>query len=117
MYHQITFNDIPTVLGEMQSQLDEMKRLLKDLILESSRPIEDDTLVFGIFRRKELIRMSDKRLYTLPTSPFKSYDAVARAKRNGCPFTRPSGQRTYVIKSTDLEKWFSEWGKTEIPEI
>ncbi|MBO4601589.1 MAG: hypothetical protein J5651_00320 [Salinivirgaceae bacterium] len=118
MRNNITFNDVPSVLGEMQTEMRDLKYLMKQVLQnqENGRTFNDDTLVFGIFRRKELIRMNDKRLYSEPTSPFKNYKQVFNAKERGCPFTRPAGMRSWFIKATDLEKWFSEWGKTEIPK-
>ena len=124
MVKELTFNELPQAVAELQQQQAVMMNFVKEIgakIVQyiqqreaDNEPSGADKLVFGIFYRQERLRMCDERLWSLPTSPFHSKRQVYRAKENGCPFTRPENQRIWTIKATDLEKWFAEWGKTDI---
>lgn len=118
MAKTITFEELPQAVMDLQQQQSALLDIAKAIfakINEAQKP--DNDLVFGIFHRNERIRLSDERLWSLPTSPFRSKKQVYHAKESGCPFTRPENQRIWTIKADDLEKWFTEWGKIDIPKL
>ena len=117
MRKNLSYNDVPAVLSDMQTDLKEVKSMLKE-VLSGAAAAKEDRLVFGLFKRNEIVAMCDKRLWNEPSSPFKDYKDVYRAKENGCKFKRPAGEHRYYIKASVLEDWFCEWnGHTEIPEL
>ncbi len=128
MVKELTFNELPQAVMELQQQQAALMNIARDIYAKIAQYIQqreapdataanEDKLVFGIFRRQERIRMCDERLWSLPSSPFRTKRQVYNAKNAGCPFTRPESQRIWTIKATDLENWFTEWGKTDIPAI
>jgi hypothetical protein len=119
MIKTITFDELPKAVMELQQQQSALLDIAKAIFAKINEPQKpDNELVFGIFHRNERIRLSDSRLWSLPTSPFRSRKQVEHAKeRNPNLFTRPASQRIWTVKADDLENWFTEWGKTDIPEL
>ena len=117
MRTNITFDDVPSVLVQMQTELSEVKTMLKQAL--SGGLTKDEKKLFGLFDKNEMIYLKDPRLWSLPTSPFRSRRALYNAKYAGhCPFKRPAGEKLYVIKAQDLADWFTEWSAyTKIPKI
>ena len=109
MQTAITFNDIPAVLLEMRQQMSEVKSLVENLTRERYDSAGAEKLVFGIFKKNELVALSDPRLWSLPSSPFGSQREAYYAKDKGCPFCRPAKERKYYIKAKNLESWLTEW--------
>ena len=103
MQKQKTPKNLTSALLNMQDDIREMKAVLNLLLL--NQPNMNNSLVFGIFTPNEWIRSCDRRLWSLPNSPFKNQHAVYNAKLNGCPFKKKGGRLAYIIKASILEKW------------
>lgn len=97
-YQQTTIEGLGLQMAQLQQSLVDLQAKLDALIGEKS-------LIFGRFRRGELIKMKDKRLYEGQGAPFESYNAVWNAKKRGCPFFTPAGMRVWQITADDLEYW------------
>jgi len=106
MLQTITYNDIPRVLAEMQQQMYELKISVEQLLSRRDNN-NDNELVFGIFKKNELIALSDKRLWSLPSSPFKSERRARYAKDKGAPYKQAANEKRYYIKAKDLENWLT----------
>lgn len=110
MAKTITFEELPQAVMDLQQQQSALMDIAKAIFAKLNESQKPDTdLVFGIFQRNERIRMSDSRLWSLPTSPFGSKRQVEFTKsKNPYLFTRPERQRIWTVKADDLEKWFTE---------
>ena len=111
-------DNLPAV-AEMQSKIDRLQSTVDDLVslvreLKAQKPkaIGNSRLVFGIFQPGEQILMKDKRLYDGVAAPFRNYAEVWRAKRKGCPFRTPETQRRWSINAEELERWLTSIGIT-----
>ena len=114
MAKTITFDELPQAVMDLQKQQCALLAIAKAIFakIDEKKP---DNLVFGIFERNERIRLSDKRLWSLPTSPFRSKRQVEYAKsKNPKLFSRPKNQRTWTVLASDLEEWFTECGITNV---
>lgn len=115
MVKELTFNELPQAVMELQQQQAALLAIAKAIFAKIDEKKPNNDLVFGIFERNEQILLSDKRLWSLPTSPFRSKRQVEYAKsKNPKLFTRPKNQRKWSCKASKLEKWFNESGQTNI---
>lgn len=109
-----TFNDIPEVLQQvsetiavMNAKMDAMKSEIASLKaqLANAKKETDGELICGIFKRGEIISMSDRRLWEGESAPFKSRDAVGKSRMQGCMWLTTGGQKSYRIKAETLQDW------------
>lgn len=107
---------VTRVLDKRQAQevnvvekLDEIKILLKrqqvSLGLSASDDDEEEDLIFSFWHKKDVVYMSDKRLYDrkkFPNCPFRSRSALQRIKdKNPCLFFK-NEQGVFVAVAEDL---------------
>lgn len=112
VFHDTPYAEIQTKMDSLQSTVDELVLLVRELKAQKPKAIGNSRLVFGIFQPGEQILMKDKRLYDGVAAPFRNYAEVWRAKRKGCPFRTPETQRRWSINAEELERWLTSIGIT-----
>lgn len=80
MKEEISFNDIPRVLGELLDKVDELIGQNEQLRQQVAKvtSLSDTGLRPGIY-----YRICDKRLFTGPGAPFRSYSSIYNAINKG----------------------------------
>ena len=97
---QLTFNDLPTVVGELCDRIASMENLLSETISRQSAPQENTHVPMTVQEACEYLRM--------PLSTF-----YYKVKKDDIPVIK-QGKHLYIYRD-ELDKWLETGRKSQVP--
>ena len=91
---QLTMNDVPSAIQRLLEINEQQQQQINSLVSRMDNLVvnPDSNMLFGCFKPKDIIFLSDKRLYQGNNAPFKSYNAAYRfSQKPGSPFRAKPG--------------------------